>query len=54
VTAESQEPVKLVWVNGLTGLGYWRIVFLRGGGGLQVNGLQLLEAPRAPATFVGK
>jgi hypothetical protein len=54
VTAESEESVKLAWVNDLTGLGYRRIVFLRGGRNLQVKGLPVLEAPRAPAAFAGK
>jgi hypothetical protein len=52
--AASEEPVKLAWVNDLTGLGYRRIVFLRAGNGLQVNNLAVLESPRAPATFAGK
>ena len=52
--AASEEPIKLAWVNDLTGLGYRRIVFLRAGNGLQVNNLAVLESPRASATFAGK
>jgi hypothetical protein len=53
-STEAEEPVKLAWVNDLTGLGYRRIVFLRAGNGMQVNNLAVLESPRAPATFAGK
>ena len=53
-TAESEEHVKLAWVNDLTGLGYQRVVFLRGDGGMQANGLPMLEGPHASATFAGK
>jgi hypothetical protein len=53
-SAESEEPVKLTWVSDLTGLGYRRIVFLRGANGLQVNGLPMLEGTHASATFAGK
>jgi len=53
-SAESEEPVKLAWVNDLTGLGYRRIVLLRSGSSMQVNGLPMLEGPHAPATFAGK
>jgi hypothetical protein len=52
--SESEEPVKLAWVSDLAGLGYRRIVFLRGGNNLQVNGLSVLESPRAPAVLAGK
>jgi hypothetical protein len=54
VTAGSEEPVRLALANELTGLGYRRIVFLRGGNGMQVNGLPVLEGPLAPATIAGK
>jgi hypothetical protein len=53
-SAATEEPVKLAWVNDLTGLGYRRIVFLRAGRKMQVNGLFVLASPRAPATFAGK
>ena len=50
----SEEPVKLGWVNDLTGLGYRRVVFLRSRHGMSVKGLRVLEGPRAPTRFAGK
>lgn len=52
--SSTEGPVKLAWVNDLKELGYRRIVFLRGGNGMQVNGLRMLESPQASATFAGK
>ncbi len=52
--ASTEEPVKLAWVNDLKTLGYRRVVFLRGGNGMTVNGLPVLEPPQAGATFAGK
>jgi hypothetical protein len=42
----SEEPVKLGWVNDLKGLGYERIVFLRGNDKVQANGLPVLQEIR--------
>ena len=53
-TIEAEEPVELDWVNDLTGLSYRRVVFVRGNGDMQVNGLPVLETPRVPAAFAGK
>ena len=53
-TAEAEEPVKLAWVNELTSQGYRRVVFLRGNGRMEVDGLPILETPRVPPTFAGK
>jgi hypothetical protein len=46
-TSELEEPVKLAWANDLKGLGYQRVVFLRGLNHTNVNGLRILEDPRA-------
>ena len=50
----TEGPVKLAWVNDLKGLGYQRVVFLRGGNRMQVNGLPVLESPSASAIVAGK
>ena len=49
-----EDAAKLTWVKDLKGLGYQRIVFLRGGNGMQVTGLPILELPQAAATLAGK
>jgi hypothetical protein len=41
-------------MNDLKGLGYHRIVFLRAGNSMQVNGLPILKSPQASAVFAGK
>jgi hypothetical protein len=53
-SAAFEETIKLAFVNDLTELGYRRIVFLRAGNKMRVNGLLVLSSPRAPATFAGK
>jgi hypothetical protein len=53
-SASTEEPVKLAWANDLRGLGYRRIVFLRGNNRMEVNGLPVLETPPAAATFAGR
>ncbi len=52
--ASTEEPVKLAWVSDRKALGYRRVVFLRGGNGMTVNGLPVLEPPRAATTFAGR
>ena len=52
--SRAEDAAKLAWVNDLKGLGYQRIVFLRGSNKMQVNGLPLLEYPQAAPTFAGK
>ena len=52
--AREEDTAKVAWVTDLKGLGYQRIVFLRGGNGMRVNGLPVLECPQASATFAGK
>jgi len=52
--AETEDATKLAWVNDLTGLGYRRIVFLRSGNRMQVNGLPILEGPPAAAMSAGQ
>jgi hypothetical protein len=52
--ASQEDTTKLAWVNDLKGLGYQRIVFLRGRNGMQVNGLAVLESPPALPTIAGK
>lgn len=49
--AATEDSVKLAWVKDLRGMGYQRIVFLRSGNRMQVNGLPTLESPQAPAAF---
>ena len=46
-SAEMEEPIRIGLVCDLTSLGYRRIVFLRGNSRSRVNGLAILEAPRA-------
>jgi hypothetical protein len=53
-TAATEDSVKLAWVNDLKGLGYQRIVFLRAGKGMEVNGLPILEGSQSPAAFAGQ
>ena len=53
-SAATEDPVKLAWAKDLRGMGYQRIVFLRGGNHMQVNGLPTLESPQAPAAFAEK
>ena len=53
-TAAGEDSTKLAWVNDLKGLGYRRIVFLRGGNSMQVNGLPILKSPQVSAVFAGK
>lgn len=50
---EIEETAKLGWVNDLKGLGYQRIVFLRGARSMQVNGLPVLESPAAVRVLLG-
>jgi len=52
--AGQEDITKLAWVNDLKGLGYQRIVFLRGHNSVQVNGLPVLEIPLASPTIAGK
>ena len=52
--AGEEDTAKLAWVKDLKGMGYQRIVFLRSGNRMQVNGLSLLECPQAPSTLAGK
>jgi hypothetical protein len=49
-----EDATKLGWVNDLKGLGYLRVVFLRGGNSMRVNGLPMLECPQASVVFAGK
>jgi hypothetical protein len=49
-----EEPVKLAWVNDLKGLGYQRVVFLRGLNGTNIKGLRILEDPQTSAMSAGK
>ena len=42
------DDVKLKWIDLLKGMGYRRVVFLRGEEGMRINGLGVLEDP-APA-----
>ena len=51
---QTEETTKLAWVNDLKALGYKRIVFVRGGNNIQVNGLPILESPQASAAPGGK
>ncbi len=43
----TNDSVKTKWVELLKGLGYHRVVFLRGAEGAQINGLSILEDPPA-------
>jgi hypothetical protein len=52
--AREEDSTKLAWLSDLKGLGYQRVVFLRGGNNMQVNGLPILDSPPAPATLAGK
>jgi hypothetical protein len=52
--AGTEDAVKLAWVKDLTGLGYRRIVFLRGGSSMQVSGLPILDFPDASALSARK
>ena len=54
VGAQQEETTKLAWVNDLRRLGYKRIVFLRGGHRMQVNGLPMLACPEGSGAFSGK
>jgi hypothetical protein len=54
VGAQQEETTKLAWVNDLKRLGYKRIVFLRGGHRMQVNGLPMLACPEGSGAFSGK
>jgi hypothetical protein len=52
--SRTEDAAKLAWVKDLKGLGYQRVVFLRGGNSMRVNGLPMLESPQVAATFAGK
>ena len=52
-TAASEEPPKLAWLKDLRALGYQRVVFLRGTKKMEVNGLTILESPRAQEALGG-
>ena len=52
--AQQEETAKLAWVNDLKRLGYKRIVFLRGGNRMQVNGLPVLVCPGSSAALAEK
>jgi hypothetical protein len=48
----TSDDVKLKWAGLLNGLGYRRVVFLRGAGDMRINGLSILDDPNptsAPA-----
>jgi hypothetical protein len=49
-----EEPAKLAWQKDLKALGYQHIVFLRGGKGMEVNGLPILEPPLTLPAIAGK
>jgi len=51
--SRAEDTAKLAWVKDLKGMGYQRIVFLRGSRSMQVNGLSFLECPQASATLAG-
>jgi hypothetical protein len=51
---ETENSAKLAWVKELKGLGYQRIVFVRGGLSMQVTGLPILESPQVSATLAGE
>src|ERR1035441_7589647 len=52
--AEQEDTTKLAWMNDLKRLGYKRIVFLRGGNRMQVNGLPMLASPEGSGALAGK
>jgi 5,10-methylenetetrahydrofolate reductase len=52
--ANTEDAAKLAWVRDLKTLGYERIVFLRGGSRMQINGLSVLECPPASTALAGK
>ena len=52
--ADAEADTKLAWVNDLTRLGYRRIVFLRSRNDMKVDGLILLETPRASTISAAK
>jgi|ERR1035437_337882 hypothetical protein len=52
--AEQEEATKLAWMNDLKRLGYKRIVFLRGGNRMQVNGLPMLACPEGSGALAEK
>ena len=52
--ARQEDATKLAWVNDLRKLGYKRIVFLRGGNRMQVNGLPMLACPEGSGAFAEK
>ena len=54
VGAQQEDTTKLAWVNDLKRLGYKRIVFLRGGHRMQVNGLPMLACPKGSGALAGK
>ncbi len=41
-----EEAIKVSWVNDLKGLGFQRVVFLRGRNGMDVKGLAILDSPQ--------
>jgi hypothetical protein len=41
-----EESTKVGWINDLRGLGYQRIVFLRGRNSMDVKGLAILDGPQ--------
>ena len=52
--AQQEDTTKLAWVNDLKRLGYKRIVFLRGGNRMQVNGLPMLASPEGSGALAEK
>jgi hypothetical protein len=52
--AGDEEIYKLAWLNDLKGLGYQRVVFLRGANNMEVNGLCVLESPSVLPAIAGK
>jgi hypothetical protein len=54
VSAQQEDTTKLAWMNDLKRLGYKRIVFLRGGNRMQVNGLPMLACPEGSGAFAEK
>ncbi|MGD0258597.1 MAG: hypothetical protein ABSD29_02105 [Verrucomicrobiota bacterium] len=54
VDAAREESTKLAWTNDLKGLGYQRIVFLRGSNSMKVNGLPVVEYSQASPALAGK
>lgn len=54
-SALEENATKLAWASDLKRLGYRRVVFLRGSNKVKlVDGLPILESPKAAATMAGK